>query len=40
LTFDPGIDPGVQVVTNWHPEPDQEFADEQVPLYVGVAQKP
>ncbi|GKQ33479.1 SAM-dependent methyltransferase [Streptomyces sp. A012304] len=34
------IDPGVQVVTNWHPEPDQEFADEQVPLYVGVAQKP
>lgn len=34
------IDPGVQVVTNWHPEPDQEFADDQVPLYVGVAQKP
>jgi hypothetical protein len=34
------IDPGVQVVTNWHPEPDQEFADEQVPLYVGVARKP
>ncbi|MFF4713080.1 SAM-dependent methyltransferase [Streptomyces eurythermus] len=34
------IDPGVQVVTDWHPEPDQEFADEQVPLYVGVARKP
>ncbi|WP_181794833.1 SAM-dependent methyltransferase [Streptomyces sp. WELS2] len=41
--FFPGldlIDPGVQVVTDWHPEPDQEFAGEQVPLYVGVAQKP
>lgn len=34
------IDPGVQVVTDWHPEPDQEFADDQVPLYVGVAEKP
>ncbi|MGW4735179.1 SAM-dependent methyltransferase [Streptomyces shenzhenensis] len=33
-------DPGVQVVTDWHPEPDQEFSDEQVPLYVGVARKP
>ncbi|WP_405749329.1 SAM-dependent methyltransferase [Streptomyces sp. NBC_01411] len=34
------IDPGVQVVTNWHPESDQEFDDDQVPLYVGVARKP
>ncbi|MFE6939738.1 SAM-dependent methyltransferase [Streptomyces chartreusis] len=34
------IEPGVQVVTQWHPEPDQEFNDERVPLYVGVAQKP
>ncbi|KOT46771.1 methyltransferase [Streptomyces caelestis] len=34
------IDPGVQLVTDWHPDSDQEFIDEQVPLYVGVAQKP
>ncbi|MEU7734146.1 SAM-dependent methyltransferase [Streptomyces griseus] len=34
------MDPGVQVVTNWYPEPDQESGDVQVPLYVGVAQKP
>lgn len=34
------MDPGVQVVTNWHPEPDQRSGHEPVPLYVGVAQKP
>ncbi|MEU9744759.1 SAM-dependent methyltransferase [Streptomyces niveus] len=34
------IDPGVQMVTDWRPEPGQEFKNEQVPLYVGVAQKP
>ncbi|TGB15522.1 SAM-dependent methyltransferase [Streptomyces sp. MZ04] len=34
------VDPGVQVATRWHPDPDQEINDAQVPLYVGVAQKP
>ncbi|KUN17581.1 methyltransferase [Streptomyces corchorusii] len=34
------LEPGVQIVTDWHPEPGLEFADEQVPLYVGVARKP
>ncbi|MGX9225127.1 SAM-dependent methyltransferase [Streptomyces albus] len=41
--FFTGLDliyPGVEVVTNWHPEPHRKFAGEQVPLYVGVAQKP
>ncbi|MFH9561191.1 SAM-dependent methyltransferase [Streptomyces globisporus] len=32
--------PGVQVVTDWHPEPGTQSGHEQVPLYVGVAQKP
>ncbi|MFD8609616.1 SAM-dependent methyltransferase [Streptomyces sp. NPDC059631] len=34
------IDPGVQVVTDWLPEPDQVLTGDQVPLYVGVARKP
>ncbi|GHB28843.1 hypothetical protein GCM10010306_021530 [Streptomyces umbrinus] len=33
------LEPGVEVVTNWHLPPDQQQEPQQVPLYVGVAQK-
>jgi hypothetical protein len=32
-------EPGVELVTNWHPEPNQRQRAEKAPLYVGVAQK-
>jgi hypothetical protein len=34
------IEPGVQVGTQWRPDPDQSNGDDEVALYVGVAQKP
>jgi hypothetical protein len=33
------VEPGIQIATRWRPEPDQP-TDDQVDLYVGVAQKP
>ncbi|ATM24646.1 hypothetical protein SMD44_p10147 (plasmid) [Streptomyces alboflavus] len=33
------VEPGVQVVTQWHPDSDEVLSGDQVSLYVGVAQK-
>lgn len=33
-------EPGVQVATQWRPEPDQVNNDDKIAVYVGVAQKP
>ncbi|MEU6535287.1 SAM-dependent methyltransferase [Streptomyces sp. NPDC047000] len=34
------LEPGVQVATDWYPEPGRGPHDGRVPLYVGVARKP
>ncbi|MFD8724171.1 SAM-dependent methyltransferase [Streptomyces sp. NPDC059629] len=34
------VEPGIQVATDWHPEPGDRKPHSPVPLYVGVARKP